>query len=220
MKNHISLSINLYWIKIWSDLEIKSENWLYGVKYSKSQLLRVNTEVRSSVATLMKSMRNEVTRINIVQSQVEELYFIFNLEYMLPLYQEVYHMDCQQSLNAQHSPKIQVRWVKHNDLIHCTYLWTIENRMFLFTKPDVPVCQTGVSDLDCNDYNSNFRCSVSKTGCSDFYWLVGRGAGIKASPSLLWRLLVPPTKILIPYDFVSSSLHLLVRFVWLFRNQS
>jgi hypothetical protein len=27
-------------------------------------------------------------------------YFIFNLEYRLPLYQEGYHMDCQQSLNA------------------------------------------------------------------------------------------------------------------------
>jgi hypothetical protein len=28
----------------------------------------------------MKSKRNEVARINIVQAQVEEMYFIFNLE--------------------------------------------------------------------------------------------------------------------------------------------
>jgi hypothetical protein len=28
----------------------------------------------------MKSKRNKVARINIVQSQVEEIYFIFNLE--------------------------------------------------------------------------------------------------------------------------------------------
>jgi hypothetical protein len=35
-----------------------------------------------------------------VQAQVEEVIFIFNLEYRLPLYQEVYHIDCQQSLNA------------------------------------------------------------------------------------------------------------------------
>jgi hypothetical protein len=57
----------------------------------------------------MKSMRNEVTRINIVQAQVEGLYSIFNLEYRLTLYQDGYHMDCQQSLNAQHSTKPQVR---------------------------------------------------------------------------------------------------------------
>jgi hypothetical protein len=53
----------------------------------------------------MKSKRNEVARISNVQDQVEELYFIFYLEYRLPLYQEAYHMDCQQSLNDQHSLK-------------------------------------------------------------------------------------------------------------------
>jgi hypothetical protein len=53
----------------------------------------------------MTSKRNKVERINIVQAQVEELYFIFNLEYRLPLYQEEYYMDCQQSLKAQHSLK-------------------------------------------------------------------------------------------------------------------
>jgi hypothetical protein len=50
------------------------------VKYSKSQRLRVNAEVRSNVATLMKSKINKMARINIVQAQVEEMYFIFNLE--------------------------------------------------------------------------------------------------------------------------------------------
>jgi hypothetical protein len=79
------------------------------MKYSKSQPLRVNTKAISIVATLMKSKTNEVARINIVHAQVEELYFIFNLEYRLPLYQEGYHMDCQHSLNTQHSLKTQVR---------------------------------------------------------------------------------------------------------------
>jgi hypothetical protein len=54
----------------------------------------------------MNPKRNEVAKINIVQVQVEELYFVFNLEYMLPLYQEGYHIDCQQSLNAQQSLKL------------------------------------------------------------------------------------------------------------------
>jgi hypothetical protein len=57
------------------------------------------------VATLIKLKRNEVARINIVQAQVEEMFFIFNLEYVLPFYQEGYHIDYQQSLNAQHSLK-------------------------------------------------------------------------------------------------------------------
>jgi hypothetical protein len=65
------------------------------MKYSKSQTLRVNTEARSNVTTLMKSKRNEVARINIVQAQVQEMHFILNLEYGLLLYQEGYHMDCQ-----------------------------------------------------------------------------------------------------------------------------
>jgi hypothetical protein len=43
----------------------------------------------------MKSKRDEVVRFNIVQAQVEGVEFIFNVEYMLPLYQEGYHMDCQ-----------------------------------------------------------------------------------------------------------------------------
>jgi hypothetical protein len=75
------------------------------VKYSKSQPPIVNTKERSNVATLMKSKRNELTRINIMQVQVEKMHFIFNLEYRLSLYQEGYHMDFQQSLNVQHSLK-------------------------------------------------------------------------------------------------------------------
>jgi hypothetical protein len=47
----------------------------------------------------MKSKRNKMARITMVQAQVEVI-FIFNLEYSLLLYQEGYHMDYQQSLNA------------------------------------------------------------------------------------------------------------------------
>jgi hypothetical protein len=39
-------------------------------------------------------------------------------------------------------------------------------------KSDVLVCQTGVFGLGCNSYNLNFRCSISKTECSSFYWIV------------------------------------------------
>jgi hypothetical protein len=45
-----------------------------------SQPLRVIAKVRLSVATLMKSKRDVVATINIVQAQVEKLWFIFDLE--------------------------------------------------------------------------------------------------------------------------------------------
>jgi hypothetical protein len=87
---------------------IESRNevtWISKVKidhtmWSSPSHRRVNAKARSNVTILMKSKRNKVARINMVQAQVEEVVFIFNLEYVLPLYQEGYHMDCQQSLNA------------------------------------------------------------------------------------------------------------------------
>jgi hypothetical protein len=66
----------------------------------KSQPRRINAKARSNVTTIMKSKRNKVARINLVQAQVEKVVFLFNLEYRLPLYQEGYHMDYQQSLNT------------------------------------------------------------------------------------------------------------------------
>jgi hypothetical protein len=97
MKNHISLGVNLYWIKIWSDMKIKCRNWLYGEKYSKSQPLKSQCQSKIKYGNPHKVKRNEVARINLVQAQVEEKYFIFNVEYRLPLYQEGYHMDFQQT---------------------------------------------------------------------------------------------------------------------------
>jgi hypothetical protein len=75
----VSISIELRYELTWRS---NIENGLYSVKYSKSQCRRVNAEVRSNVATLPKLKRNEVARINLVQDQVKEKYFIFNLEYM------------------------------------------------------------------------------------------------------------------------------------------
>jgi hypothetical protein len=52
--------------------------------YSKSQPLRLNIKARSNVATLIKSKRIKVARINLVQAQVEENVLTFNLEYRNP----------------------------------------------------------------------------------------------------------------------------------------
>jgi hypothetical protein len=100
MKHHISLSVNLYWIKKLSDLDIKSENWSYDVEYSKSQPLKSQHQSKIKCGDPNEVKKKEVARFNIVQAQIEEVVFIFNLEYSFPLYQEGYHMECQQSLNA------------------------------------------------------------------------------------------------------------------------
>jgi hypothetical protein len=104
------------------------------VKYSKSQPLRVNAEARSSVTTLIKSKGDVVTTINLVQAQIKELFLYLILSIGMSLYQEGYRMDCQQSHNAQHSLKTQVRWVKHNSFIHYTSHWTRKNKTVQFPK--------------------------------------------------------------------------------------
>jgi hypothetical protein len=53
---------------------------------------------------------------------------------------------------------------------------------------------------------------------ASFQWLVFGGQYKSFSPSLLWRLLVPPTKTLILKPFVSSPQHLFVRFEWFVIN--
>jgi hypothetical protein len=79
------------------------------VKYSKSQHLKSQCQSKINCVNSHEVKRKKVARINMVQAQVEEVVYIFNLENRLPLYQEGYYMDCQQNLNAQHNLKTQVR---------------------------------------------------------------------------------------------------------------
>jgi hypothetical protein len=79
-ESHISMCQSLL-NQAQSDLEIKSKNWSYGLKYPKSQPLRVKAKARAHVTTLIKTKRNEETTIYIVQAQIKEMYSIFNLEY-------------------------------------------------------------------------------------------------------------------------------------------
>jgi hypothetical protein len=138
------------------------------VKYSKSQPLRVNIEVRSNVATLIESKRNKVARMNFVQAQVEEKYFIFNLEYRnVALTRGIPHRLPTKSQRST-KPKIpsEMSETQGSHILHISVN---------LGKPDDPVFQTKLSGLAYNDYNSNFGYSGSKTRCSDFYWLVFNG---------------------------------------------
>jgi hypothetical protein len=96
----------------------------------------------------------------LMQAQVKWDDFIFNLEYRLPLYQEGYHMNCQQNLNTHIAYKL--KWDEWNTMtLYTTHLAEPRKiRQSGFSKR--------VSDFSGNSYISNFRCS-------GFYCLVLNG---------------------------------------------
>jgi hypothetical protein len=53
----------------------------YSMKCSKSQPLKSQCQSKINCGNPHKVKRNEMARFNIVQAQVEEKYFLFNLEY-------------------------------------------------------------------------------------------------------------------------------------------
>ena len=157
-----------------SKVEIDHTAW----SIPSHNLQRDNAKARSNVATLMKLKRNEVATINIMQAQVEEVHFIFNLEFRnAALSRGMLHRLSTKS-HAQQSLKTQVRWEKQYDHKHSTSHWTWENRMVRFPKPDGPVSKTGGSGFGRWAPTAIFQfpdVPVCKTGCSGFYWLVSNG---------------------------------------------
>jgi hypothetical protein len=61
------------------------------------------------VATLIKSKKNKVARINIVQAQVEEIYFVFYLEYQNTALSRGILYRLPTKSQCSHSLKTQVR---------------------------------------------------------------------------------------------------------------
>jgi hypothetical protein len=59
--------------------------------------------------TLIKSKRNELARINIMQAQVKKMYFIFYLEYMNAALSRGIPHELPTKSQYSHSLKIQVR---------------------------------------------------------------------------------------------------------------
>jgi hypothetical protein len=113
------------------------------VRYSKSQPLRVNAEARSNVATLIKSKINEVARINFVQAQVEEKYFIFNLKYRnVTLSRGMPHV-C--SIKSQYSTKPK----NPSEMSETQWPHTLHISINL-GKLDGLVFQTRLFGFDCN----------------------------------------------------------------------
>jgi hypothetical protein len=107
-----------------------------------------------------------VAIINIVQAQVEEMYFIFNLEYM--------HVTLSGRIPHGLPTKSQCSTQPKNPSEMSETQWphTLHISLNPKKKSNVPISQTGASGLGCNDYILNFGCSDFKTRSSSFYCLV------------------------------------------------
>jgi hypothetical protein len=132
----VSIFIKTRYKVIWRS-KVKIDYTLWSI--SSHNLLRVNDKTRSSVATLMKLKRDEVTTITLCKLKLKKCILYLTLSICMPLYQEGCYIDCQQSLMLNKSLNTQVRWVKHNGHTHSTSHWTRKNRMVRFPKPEGPV---------------------------------------------------------------------------------
>jgi hypothetical protein len=132
----VSIFIESRYKVIWrSKVEIDHTVW----SIPSHNLLRVNAKTRSSVATLMKSKRDEVATITLCKLKLKKYILYLTLSIGMPLYQEGSYIECQQSLMLNKSLNTQVRWVKHNGHTHSTSHWIRENWMVRFPKLEGPV---------------------------------------------------------------------------------
>jgi hypothetical protein len=132
----VSIFIESIYKVIWrSKVEIDYTVW----SIPSHNLLKVNGKTRSSVATLMKSKRDEVATITLCKLKLKKCILYWTLSIGMPLYQEGCYIDCQQSLMLNKSLNTQVRWVKHNGYIYSTSHWIRKNQMIWFSKSEGPV---------------------------------------------------------------------------------
>jgi hypothetical protein len=139
IKNHISLSVNLYWMKKLSELDIKSGNWSYDMKYVKSQSLKSQCQRKIICGTSHEVKRKWSDKIQyLCKLKLKELILYLILSIDCALSRRIPH-ELPIKSQFSYSLKRQVRWVKHNDIIHYTSRWTRKNKIVQFFKPECPV---------------------------------------------------------------------------------
>jgi hypothetical protein len=148
----VSIFIESRYKVIWrSKVEIDHTVW----SIPSHNLLRVNAKIRSSVETLMKSKRWSDNN-HLMKAQVEEIYFIFNLEYryavlsrgMLHRLSTKSHAPEKTNYPSEmsetqwlHTLHISMNQEKPDGLVWADELQrlVLKYQMFWFPKPDVPV---------------------------------------------------------------------------------
>jgi hypothetical protein len=132
----VSIFIEWRYKVIWRS-KVKIDYTIWSIP--SHNLLRVNAKTRSSVATLMKSKRDEVTTITLFKLKLKKYILYLTLSIGMPVYQQGCYIHYQQSLMLNKSLNTQVRWMKHNGHTHSISHWTRKKWMVRFPKSEGPV---------------------------------------------------------------------------------
>jgi hypothetical protein len=115
------------------------ENWLYDMKYSKSQPLESQCQSKIKCGYSHKVKEKLSGKNQYCVSSSWRTVFMFYLKYSnVTLSRGIPHGLPTKS-ECSHSLKIQVRRVKHNGIIHYTSHWIRKNKTVWFHKPECSV---------------------------------------------------------------------------------
>jgi hypothetical protein len=121
-------------------LKIKSENWSYGLNYPKSQPPKSQCQNKIKCGNPHKVKKRWSGNNHLVQAQIEEMYFIFNLDYRyVALSREMLHRLSTKS-HTQQKPKYPSE-MSETQWSHTLHISLNQG------KSDDPVSQTGGSGL-------------------------------------------------------------------------
>jgi hypothetical protein len=135
MKSHISLSVNLYWIKTWSDLDIQCRKLIIWCEVLQVTTSRESMPKQDQMWQPSQSQREmKWQESTLYKLKLKKCILCFILSMNAALSRGISHGLPTKS-QCSHSLKTQVRWVKHNGLIHFTSHQILK-------KPYVPIFKT------------------------------------------------------------------------------
>jgi hypothetical protein len=112
------------------------ENWLYDIKYFKSQPLESQWQSKIKYDNPHKVKEKWSGKDQHCASLSWRNIFYVYLEYKNVALSRVISYGLPTKSQCSHSLKTQVRWVKHNDLIHSTSHQTLEKLYVPIFKPE------------------------------------------------------------------------------------
>jgi hypothetical protein len=130
----VSISIKWRYEVTWRS---NIENWFYDVKYSKSQSLESQCQSKIKCGNPHKVKEKWSDKNQYCTSSSWRNIFYVYLEYRNVALSRVISHGLPTKSQCSHSLKIQVRWVKHNGLVHSTSHQPWKNRIFRFPNRSV-----------------------------------------------------------------------------------
>jgi hypothetical protein len=164
----VSIFIESRYKVIWR-LKVEIDYTVWSI--SCHNLLRDNAKNKIKCGNTDEVKKRWSGNNHLVQAQVKEIYFIFNLEYRYAVISRGMLHRLSIKCHAQQKPKYS------SDMSETQRLHTLHISLNQ-KKPSGPVSQTRGSSLGRWAPMASFQILdvlVSKTGCFSFYWLVSNG---------------------------------------------